>query len=201
MLLGVSDYSALGEVSRLLRERLRTAFLAEPQLNPLFGGGGFLVSLETPKEMASGSPPQVGLSVWLYQIERNEFLNNRKAERIDATHLAATPIPINLHYLLTPISDDPHTEQLIMGKVLEVLHEDPVVPPSPAHPELDDKVRISLENPNLDVLARVWTALLEPYRLCTSYLVEVVDIASRLPIQSAPVLDKVTSFDKVLAVT
>ena len=30
MLLGVSDYSALGEVSRLLRERLRTAFLAEP---------------------------------------------------------------------------------------------------------------------------------------------------------------------------
>jgi hypothetical protein len=196
----MSEYSAVAEVSRLLRARLHDAFMDEPQLAAVFGAGG-VVSSETPKEMESGTPVKHGLSVWLYAIERNEFLNNRPVERIDPTHMLRAPLPLNLHYLLTPISDDPETEQLIMGKLLQVLHEDPFLAPDPAHPELSERVRSSLENPNLETLARVWTALQAPYRLCTSYLVQVVDVQSPVPVASAPVLEQLSTYEQVLSVS
>ena len=111
----MSDFTALREASLAIADRLRAAFLADAQLNPLFGAGGHVVSLRTPREMRTGQPPQVGLSLWLYLVEGNEFLHNRPPERIDPFHIRKTPFPVNLHYLMTPITNDPATEQLILG--------------------------------------------------------------------------------------
>jgi uncharacterized protein DUF4255 len=196
----MSDYSALRRVSTKLAALLKQSFLADPVLQPLFAGT-HVVSLATPKEMRK-PPGAVGLSLWLYLVQRDAFLANRPPERIDETHIRMTPIPIDLHYLVTPITDDPDTEQLIMGKVLEVFHERSNLPPDPAFPELTDEIRITLEPLDLESITRVWTALEEPYQLCASYLVEVVNVTpGEAPTVAVPVLEKISEYDQVVAVS
>jgi hypothetical protein len=196
----MSDYSALRRVSTTLQALLKQSFLADPALNPLFAGT-HVVSLETPKEMRK-APPENGLSLWLYLIQRDPFLTNRPAERVDATHIRFPPLPMDLHYLITPITDDPETEQLIMGKVLEVFYERADLMPDPAFPELQDELRISLEPLDLESITRVWTALEEPYQLCASYLVQAVNVSpGEAPAATSPVLEKISEYDQVLAVT
>jgi hypothetical protein len=195
----MSEYTALREASVVLSDRLREAFLVDPQLNPLFGAGGHVVSLRTPKEMRGGQPSQVGLSVWLYQIERNEFLHNRPPERVDTLRVRRPPLPVNLHYLITPITDDPATEQLILGKVLQVLHDAAIILPDPGSPELQDELRVSLEPLDVEAITRVWTALDEPYQLSTSYLVQAVNIRSgEEPAPITPVLTKIGEYHQIV---
>jgi uncharacterized protein DUF4255 len=194
----MSEYTALREATLTLADLLRTAFAADPALQPLFAIG-YVVSLRTPKEMRTMAPLEEGLSIWMYQVERNEFLNNRPFERLDFTSVRRPPLPMNLHYLMTPVTDDPAIEQAIMGKVLQVLYDGAIVPPSPARPELLDELHITLENLNLDSVSRIWTALEEPYRLSVSYLVEAVNIRSgNRPDEAAPVLHKNTSYHQIV---
>jgi uncharacterized protein DUF4255 len=196
----VSDYSGIRRVSLALSAHLRDRFLADPQLNPLFTGG-HIVSLRTPKEMRE-PPPAVGLSLWLYLIERDPYIYNRPPERVDETHVRLTPLPVDLHYLVTPITADPETEQLIMGKILEVFHEDARMLPDPSHPELAEVLRISLEPLDLESITRVWSALEEPYQLCASYLVQAVSVEPGLaPFATTPVLEKISEYDQIVDVT
>jgi hypothetical protein len=195
----MSEFTALREASLTVAERLRATFLADAQINPLFGAGGHVVSLRTPKEMRTVQPNQVGLSVWLYMVEGNEFLHNRPPERIDPFHTRRAPLPVNLHYLMTPITNDPATEQLILGKVLQALHDDAFFLPAPARPELRDELRISLERVDLESITRVWSALDEPYQLSVSYIVQVVNIESGLePVNGAPVLQKLSDYQQIV---
>jgi hypothetical protein len=190
----------LRRVSLALSSWLRQRFVADPQLNPLFTGG-HVVSLRTPKEMRE-APPEVGLSLWLYLVERDGFLHNRPPERVDNTHIRLAPLPLDLHYLVTPITEDPETEQLIMGKVLQVFHEHASFPVDPAHPELEDVVRVNLETLDLESITRVWSALDEPYQLCASYLVHVVNVEpDEAPFATVPVLEKASEYDRIVEVT
>lgn len=194
----MSDYPALREVSLALADRLRQRFIADPQLNPLLAGG-HVVSLRTPKEMRSGQPPEVGLSVWLYAVERNQFTSNRPPQRVDETHVRLAPLPLNLRYLITPITDDPATEQLLLGKVLQALHSHAAMPADPARPELEDDVRISLQDLDLEGITRIWNALDEPYQLSASYLVQVVNIRpADEPIATTPVIEKPAEYVQIL---
>ncbi len=195
----MSNYTGIREASLTLQTRLTEAFTADPQLNTLFSAG-HKVSLKSPKEMRTGHPPEKGLSVWLYQLERSAELTNRPVVRISPTELRRPPLPMNLHYLFTPIADRTETEQLIMGKVLHVLNDGTTIEPDPARPELRETLRISLETLNLESITRVWTALEAPYELCMSYLVHVVDIESgEQPAQAAPVIERESSYEQLLA--
>jgi hypothetical protein len=198
----MSDFQAVRECSLALADRLRVAFLEDAQLNPLFAAGGHVVSLRTPKEMRTDQPRQFGLSAWLYQAQVNESLLNRPPQRTDAFHTRRTPLPINLHYLMTPITNDPATEQLIFGKVLQVLYDQPFVLPTPARPELRDELRVSMERLDLESVTRVWTALEEPYQLSASYVVQVVNIETQLePVEASPVVRKVSDYQQIVSVT
>ena len=195
----MSDYTGLREASIALQSRLMQAFTADPQLNALITAQGYKVSLKSPKEMRTGNPPEKGLSVWLYQLERSAELTNRPVVRISPTELRRPALPMTLHYLFTPIADRAETEQLIMGKVLQVLNDDTTVEPDPARPELRETLRVSLETLDLESITRVWTALEAPYGLCMSYLVHVVDIESGdQPAQAAPVVERETSYVQLL---
>jgi hypothetical protein len=194
----VSQYTALRQVTNLLVARLTDAFQAEPLLNALLAMG-HVISPRTPAEMEAASPQQKGLSVWLYQVDRNEFLLNQPPERIALDLLRRPPVPLDLHYLVTPIADDPINEQLMLGKVVQVLNDNAIFPADPADPELQDELRVTLENPGVDALSRIWTALDQPHRLSVSYLLQVVEIDSgEEPERGLPVLEKTTVYEKVV---
>jgi uncharacterized protein DUF4255 len=199
--LPVSEYTALREVSNAIVARLTAAFTAEPLLNALLGMG-HVISLRTPAEMLAASPQLKGLSVWLYEVSRAEFSYNRPPERIGPDLIRRAPIPITLHYLMTPLADDSTNEQLILGKVLQVFNDEPIFRVDPADPELTDEVRVALENPGMEVLSKLWSALTEPYRLCASYLAQTVNIRSGAePGHRPPVLERIAVYEQVLSST
>lgn len=194
----MSQYTALRQVTNLLITTLTDAFQAEPLLNALLAMG-HVVSPRTPAEMQTASPQQKGLSVWLYQIDRNEHLLNRPPERVAFDLFRRPPVPLDLHYLITPIADDPINEQLMLGKVVQVFNDQALFPVTPADPELQDEMRVTLENPGVDALSRIWTALDQPHRLSISYLLQIVTIDSgEQPERGLPVLEKTTVYEQVI---
>ncbi|OBF33702.1 hypothetical protein A5724_19320 [Mycobacterium sp. ACS1612] len=183
--------TAIRATSRTIADFLQAELEADPDLGPLFSGGGAMrVYLNTPAQMTGN---RSGLSVWLYRVTRDDVTLNRPPERVSPTRLAPAPLPVRLHYLIAPIinsnaADSPETEQVILGKALQALND---------HPQLrgvdlkDDfqgtrtVVTSRFEGLSIDELARVWDALNASYRTSVSYEVTVIDIETPLRTETA----------------
>lgn len=185
-------YTALRASSRTVAKFLEARFQADPLLSGFFGGG-MVVSLATPQEM--NEKPAEGLSVWLYRIIRDDQRLNDPPVRISPTELRPPPLPVRLHYLMTPVTNeqtgDPETEQLILGKVLQLFHSQPVLAGADLQAEFagtEVELRVRLEPLMLEEITRVWEALDGSYQLSVSYEVSVVNIMPELePEQVSPV--------------
>jgi len=178
-------------LQKLLQDAINTEFPTSPPG----------VSLNTPKEMKSGK----GVSLWLYRVVRDEFLTNQPPERIRPNEQRRTPLPVRLHYLVTPLmDDDPETEQQVLGKILQVLYDHPVLRGvdlqgglNPATVEL----RVFLETLSLEEITRVWHALNSPtgYQLCVSYEVQVIEIDSAIEAEKvSPVRELVPEYNVIV---
>ncbi len=151
-----------------------------------FFSGTLSVSLNSPVEMQDDN--KEGLSVWLYRVVRDEQRVNAPPERINRTQVRRPPLPLRLHYLITPVlknmgSASTETEQQILGKTLQVLHDHPVL----FGADLQDvfvgtatELNVRLESLSLEETAHVREILKldDPYELAVSYEVSVVYIES-----------------------
>src|SRR5213592_4673068 len=120
-------FQALNATSTTLADFLQTSIDADP----FFGTPGhpwrdrnMHVRLQTPTEMRDNTDDE-GLSFWLYRVVRDEERVNDPARRISPTQLRPPPLPMRLHYLVTPLTSrdnagDPDTEQYALGKVLQL---------------------------------------------------------------------------------
>jgi hypothetical protein len=127
--------------------------------------------------------PAQGLSVWLYRVIRDEQRLNDPPVRISPTQLRPVPLPLRLHYLVTPVTgqttNDPGTEQLILGKVLQAFYSHPVLRGADLKGDFEDtevELKVRLESMTLEEITRVWEALEGSYQLSVSYEVSVVNI-------------------------
>lgn len=174
-------YTALRATSQTIEQFIDARFQADPLLSAFFSGGGMVVSLNNPHEMSE--KPVEGLSVWLYRIIRDDQRLNDPPLRISATELQPPPLPLRLHYLITPVTNprtgNPETEQLILGKVLQLFHSFAVLRGADLRGEFSGtevELHIRLEPLGLDEITRVWEALEGSYQLSISYEVSVVNI-------------------------
>ena len=185
----MSQFTAIRAVSKTLQYVLEQ----QMRLDPQFAGETFQVVLDSPKTIreANDTALGMGVSIWLYRVVRNEFLLNRQPPRVSVDRVPHPGIPINLHYLVTPIHKDAETQQFILGKVLQVFNDSALLSAGLMRDALTDsadELRLSLETLTLEELTRVWASLMEPYQLSVSYLVHVVTIDSALePIKVVPV--------------
>lgn len=177
-------YTALAATSDTLRQMLADAMAADvgPSGLATFFTGGNVVSLATPQEMRAAG--QQGLSVWLYRVVRDEcrlndppIVRTRPTGEVDIT---PTPLPVRLHYLLTPIANaSPGTEQRILGRALQLFHTHPIVSGALLRAELAGtpaELHVHLEALGLEEITRVWEALEGSYQLCVSYEVSLLRI-------------------------
>lgn len=183
--------TALRATSRTLADFLQAEFEADPTLETFFAAGGTLrVYLNTPAEMAS----RAGLSVWLYRVVRDDATLNRPPERITPTLTRRLPLPVRLHYLLTPITnsdedDAPETEQALLGKVLQCFHDRPQLLGTDLRDDFegtDSVVTVRLEGLSVDELTRIWDSLGSPYRTSISYEVTVVEVEAGVQPEVGP---------------
>lgn len=159
-----------------------------------FAGGTMEVTLNNPQEMTTNGTE--GLSLWLYQVVRDDLVLNQARERIGPGLQRRVPLPVRLHYLATPIVNlttlgSPSTEQTIMGRVLQTFHDQPLLRGNNLEGDFggtEIELNVRLESLDLEHITRIWESLERSYQLSVSYEVSVVHIASALdPVQSAPV--------------
>jgi Pvc16 N-terminal domain len=178
-------YTALRATSQTVSKFLEKRFQADPLLSSFFSGGGMIVSLNTPQEMTE--KPVEGLSIWLYRVIRDEQRLNDPPVRLSPTEVRPPPLPLRLHYLITPVTSerygDPETEQIILGKVLQVFYSHPILRGVDLQAEFSGtevELKMRLEPMSLEEITRVWEALTGSYQLSVSYEVGVVNITPDL---------------------
>jgi hypothetical protein len=181
--------TALRAASETLREVLLSAMRADPALQLLFTPmGAATVSLADPVEMAAAG--ESGLSLWLYRLIRDDQRLNAPPERIAPNRVRPTPLPVRLHYLVSPVmggdagGSAPETLQQMLGAVLQAFHERPLVSGSLLEGDFagtDVELALRLESLGLEEIARVWDSLDRAYQLSLSYEVSVVSISVTAP--------------------
>ncbi len=182
----MSDYAAIADLTRSLRELLRT-YITQSTLPQIAGVG---IDLRSPKEMRAANAQ--GVSLWLYRVVRNGDPLNRPPRRISPTQTDYTGFPVDLHYLITPIVQDPSDEQALIGRVLQVLNDYAILKGATLLGTLEDSgelFRVNYDPLSLEDVTRVWNSLQEPYQTSLTYEVTLVTIDSqREPQQGSPVL-------------
>jgi hypothetical protein len=186
-------YTALRATSQTLAAYIRQRLEAEHNLDHFFGSSGtMVVSLNTPQEMTQ-PPAQQGVSVWLYRVIRDEQRLNAPPERLGPNQLRYPPLPLCLHYLVTPVIDSngngagPEVEQTVLGKVLQIFHDHPRLRGTDLRDDFSGttvELHVRLEPLTLEEITRIWEGLHSSYQLSVSYEVSVVNIASAMEPES-----------------
>lgn len=172
----MANSDVLASVSRTLVTRL-TAGLSS--LGPP-GGPPPIAVLDDLAREPPRDPPRVTL--FLYDIVEEATVRNRakSSQEVGGQLLVRKqPLGLCLHYMMTAWGGDRETEQLMLGRVMQVLYDDAILD----GPELlgalagtRSELRVSLSTMQLDDRARVWWAINQSYRLSINYEVRVIDV-------------------------
>lgn len=160
------------------------------------------------------------MSLWLYHVLPNEHLRNAPSVRArrtgndsgnggsngggnsasDDTVEFHPPLALNLLYLLTPSTGDDLNDQLVLGRCLQIFHDQSILSlASKEDPEHADELHVSLAPRTIDELAKVWEAMQQPYRLSVCYEVRVARIDSQRRQPGGRVGDRVADFRPLAA--
>ena len=178
-------YQALHATSVTMQHYLTSQIAADNFLYSLtspFRIRSMSVVLNTPKEMDENT--QEGVSLWLYRVVRDEERLNDPPRRIAPNLVLPTPLPLRLHYLITPLTSrdnagDPETEQYLLGKIMQAFYSHPVLKGADLQQEFagtSAELHVRLETLSIDEIGQIWQALAGPYLLSVSYEVAVVNI-------------------------
>ena len=182
-------HTALRSTTDTLAELLKSCLSADLELGAFFNagaGGTMLVLPNTPDEMYTNGTQ--GLSLWLYQLIRDDQTLNQPRRRTTVDQLEYHRLPLRLHYLATPIVEShgdgsaPRLEQTILGKVMQCFHDTPLVSGALLKDDFagsDTRIAVRMEPLGLEEITRVWDALDRSYQLCVSYEVSVVTVQSQ----------------------
>lgn len=195
----MSEFTAISSVTQTLRELLEAQITnsTEPVLN------GVPIDLRTPREMRKAQNA-LGVSLWLYRVARHGDLLNRPPRRPEPGKMLHHSLPVDLYYLVTPIAKEPKDEQALMGRVLQVFNDHPILRGSDLRDDLKgsgEELRIVFDAVTLGEMAQVWQGLQESYQLSVAYLVQVVTIDSGLePVEASPVVAKESGYGQIVGV-
>jgi hypothetical protein len=196
----MSEFTAISSVTQTLKELLEAHITksTEPLLK------GVPIDLRTPREMRRAHNA-LGVSLWLYRVSRHGDLVNRPPQRPEPGKTLRHPLPIDLYYLVTPISKEPKDEQALMGRVLQVFNDHPVLRGSDLRDDLKgsgEELRLIMDGLSLDEMSRVWVGLQDSYQLSVAYIVQVVTIDSGLePVEASPVVARESEYGQIVAVS
>jgi len=196
-------YTVISEVSKLLRQTLWDGFDGDVDLTS--GSNAPVpnidaIVLRNPADAATDAGHR--LSIWLYQVQQNEYLRNQPQERVpgDDTRQRFPPLSINLFYLLTPFTGSDDSDQMVLGRSMQIFHDNAILLlESAEEPGKGEELRIMMSHRDLRELAEVWEALQQPYRLSVCYEVRVPQIDSLRLEQAKRIGDRRFHFDEDVA--
>jgi len=193
----MSDYTVLAEVGESLVGVLWQEIQLDPQVNALIDNES-RISLESPADLIGNDA--VRLSIYLYRIVEDPNTKNRFPVQGNGAQLRKAPLSLDLFYLITPMVGLPREQQIVLGKVMQVLYDRAIL----EGPDLvgslaasGEVLRVVLNPATLEETARVWQALELSYRLSICYVVRVAMVDSTREQFLQPVLQKSSSYGEV----
>jgi len=152
------------------------------------------ISFESPVEFDNTPPGNVRLSLYLYHVEKNAHLNNEPLLRVGG-ELRVRPFYVDLHYLLTPVANQPVENLHILAACMQVFAANGLIR-APflelAREPSAGEARLRMLFHDLEAMNKLWGALARPYRLSVAYEVSPVPIESVLPpVGGPPVVEAV----------
>ena len=179
----MSHLSIIRDASAALRAALFRDLTNVPDVDFGFSAVNDDIVLSAPD---SDIPAAARLSLYLYLIEPDPQLRNQPALSIGTAGIVRAPLALRLSYLVTPLLESDETNQLVLGRVLQSLHDQPFLDEVAGAP-LDDsrgggsrELRLSLEPLSIDSIARIWHAMGSDYRLSLAYRMQTVMVDSAL---------------------
>jgi hypothetical protein len=185
----VPDYAVIGDVSATLTATLTDALSVIVPVPPPIAQVHDLVG------NVSMDPPT--LTVFLYEIVEDATVKNRPPIRSDVppdTFLRRAPMGLMLRYLVTPWSNDRLTDQQMLGRAMQALHDNAILTGPWLRGGLigtTEALKVSLNPLTIEDRTRIWHAVHKPYRISVAYEVRVVNIESLTERTVVPVANRV----------
>jgi len=138
------------------------------------------------------------LALFLFQVQQNSYLMNAEQQAVGEDGLRPPPLPLDLFYLLTPLSQDPDTALGHLESVMRVFYDhsvmkQPLLPPTMVEAG-NQAVRITPHVLSLEDMNRLWAMFPDKaFSLSVSYLVSPVLVPSSRVVLVTRVLEKVTT--------
>lgn len=182
----MSAFSIVHDISLELQEQIASSLRTVPDVDFDLGPGVERISLVSPGEKLSDDAIA---SLYLYHLDIDKFQRNQRLLP-DSTNDQAfrrPPLPLQLRYLFTPVDEEESTNHLVLGRVLQHFHDNPVfatlsgVPGGNSFGGASREIRVRPDMLSLEQLTQMWSAFSAPYRVAVSFLVEVVAIDSGQP--------------------
>jgi hypothetical protein len=183
----VAGYDVISAVSETLEARL-TAGLST------LGTPAPTAQLNDLTAAVTSDPPTVTL--FLYQVAEDRTVRNRPktTQVVNGTIMERKqPLGLALHYMVSAWGGDRHTEQRMLGRVLQVLYDDAVLDGPDLVGALAGSpaaLNVSLQPLDIEDRARVWSAIGQTYRLSVNYEVRVVNIDPETETAMPPVFER-----------
>ena len=171
----MSDYKVLAEVGQSLINVLWQEINADADLRALISDPS-LISLESPAEHQENSSDPSLLSVYLYRITEDPYRKNQAPQEGNGGKLRKPPMTLDLYYLITQLLKAPRDQQIVLGKILQVLYDRSTLEGTDLDGTLGtsgEVVRVIFNTVPLQEVSWVWQALETPYRLSVTYTVRV----------------------------
>ncbi len=193
------------KVINAVGETLRQVLLSEMKNDTAaYGPTGIIksedqVTLDHPYKLLgdSGEPKNNSLSLFLYRVMENPDLKNQRPIASGASTYAYPPLELNLHYLITPLTNSADNNHRLLGKAMQIFFDAPILKGSALQSELKgstDELRLILNPVSLEDVTKLWSAFMRPYQLSVAYEVKVLAIDSLRRTEKTPVYEKQANF-------
>jgi len=214
----MSTALAIAGVTAVLRDLLNDGIINH-NVSGIIGSTVSVSVLPPDRVVAEDGAENSRLNLFLHQVTPNTGLRNEGLPARDPSgrkRLANPPLALNLHYLVSAYGSADLHREILLGYVMQLLHERPVLDrqairtalqPSPdvgdslppalralansGLAEQMEQLRITQEFLNSEEMSKLWTAAQSSYRPTAAYQVSVVLIESTVPARvPLPVLSR-----------
>jgi hypothetical protein len=206
----MSNGLAIAATTAVFKNLLEDGLVQNSALSSM---GNVLVTTLPPDQISIGVDGQPQLNLFLYQVSQNRNVDLGRSDRNHLTHLQEgspesenPPLAINLHYLLTAYGNKDFQTEILLGYVMQLMHQTPVLSNDAIRAALNHvsstnrtgllsqaiestsvaalteqlgQVQISPNLLNTEEMSRLWSLLQSAYRPSIAYEVSMVFIGSK----------------------
>lgn len=190
----MAGFAGIAAVGKSIEILLNACF--EDQ-QPVAGKKTKAVLVRTSDFEAGNVPTSIGspaLSIFLYRVDFNKVM--RAAWSAESGQDGRAHLGLDLHYLVTPWSENAEDEHRILGGAMQCLESMPVLSGPLLHSsgewDADETIQLVLEEISTEAVMRTFDSLPTDYRLSVPYIARVMRLDGRVATPEGPVITAIT---------